>query len=1198
MASTLREGHVDHHSSPMDASEAQRLEAELIDELQLQEILLESLEGVPEDTSAARSEFENAIRNIKMQLKRLRRANTRPDPAHLNSHHEGAATYSAVSQKPAHISQPKKRTYSTHLDTEHPYLPQSKSRRTTPSSQDNFGDSFNDDCTDKSSVIDLTKDDDELPQSWMNDQRNRVQAQQRAEEERLRRKKEQEEDDKWLAQQLQNGSDSGDDRPMSRQIPGATRPLPAAANAISTTANVSSQPTQPANVNRYPFHLRLTGPEVVDLSSSPDDSENNLPLRTPMKREAPSSIVSSHQSPDERIEDWLRSSPPGAVMPGSFDGRNFESFPPPNYARTPSYGGLRGGNISLGPRPGALHNGHAASFGPGNSLGDIINRTNQYDWSTGLDHLGRPMDLDPLNQDGTWPSRIEDASDIRDLLANISNEEELPDDQAIDPPGLCYPLYTHQKIALKWMQGMEADEKKKGGILADDMGLGKTISTLALMMSRRRAQPTGNKSPAKTTLIVAPVALLRQWEREITSKVKPPHRLSVLNCHAKKVGYNEMRGYDVVLTSYGKLAMELKSLDDYTKKNAESSSNTDVAEMQKKFPFLGPKSLFYRIILDEAQMIKNSNTKSAKAAYHVQAEYRWCLSGTPMMNSVKELSSLVQFLRIKPYNNPKKFSETFNSLSAKNRVYGVSTAMRQLQTLLKAILLRRTKNSKINGQPIIDLPPKSEFVDHVIFGEDEHKYYRDLERDSQVKFSKFLREGSVGKKYQVVLVLLLRLRQACCHPYLHITDVEFVNNDIPLNVMINHAKALKPDAVRRIKEAEDFECPICYDGVTNPSILLCGHNTCPECLVNLTQQAEEQNRQAGNEGTNSTCPECRQPIDLKQFITYDIFKQVHMPEAIEETAGSDHGDDSDDETDSDSDSDSNSGDIIARLLANQDKVNKKGNLQGFVVDDDKSECDSVDEDYEALDLISKSKKKQSIPQLHADNSISSDKIPKKKKRKSKGKDKAEDVKPHDLVRLRKEAGQNKEARKRYMRYLRQIWLDSAKVTKCKEIIAEIQDSGEKTIVFSQWTLLLDLLEVQVSKELKLGFRRYDGGMSSVQRDSAVREFMENPDCKVMLVSLKAGNAGLNLTAASHVIIMDPFWNPYIESQAVDRAHRIGQQKPVKVHRVLIKDTVEDRIITLQEKKRELVDSALDEKAAKDISRLGTKDLAFLFGVKV
>lgn len=100
----------------------------------------------------------------------------------------------------------------------------------------------------------------------------------------------------------------------------------------------------------------------------------------------------------------------------------------------------------------------------------------------------------------------------------------------------------------------------------------------------------------------------------------------------------------------------------------------------------------------------------------------------------------------------------------------------------------------------------------------------------------------------------------------------------------------------------------------------------------------------------------------------------------------------------------------------------------------------------------------------------------------------------------------------------------------------------------------------------------------------------------MLISLKAGNVGLTLTAASHIIILDPFWNPFVEEQAMDRAHRIGQLRPVYVHRLFIKESVEDRILALQEKKRLVIDAALDEKEIRNTLRLNQNELLYLFGL--
>jgi SNF2 family DNA or RNA helicase len=109
-------------------------------------------------------------------------------------------------------------------------------------------------------------------------------------------------------------------------------------------------------------------------------------------------------------------------------------------------------------------------------------------------------------------------------------------------------------------------------------------------------------------------------------------------------------------------------------------------------------------------------------------------------------------------------------------------------------------------------------------------------------------------------------------------------------------------------------------------------------------------------------------------------------------------------------------------------------------------------------------------------------------------------------------------------------------------------------------------------------------------------FMDDAEETIMLVSLKAGNAGLNLSKASQVIILDPFWNPFVEEQAVDRAHRMPQKREVHVHRVLVPQTVEDRICALQDKKRDLINTALDEGVSKSLTRLSLGELKYLFGL--
>jgi superfamily II DNA or RNA helicase len=152
-------------------------------------------------------------------------------------------------------------------------------------------------------------------------------------------------------------------------------------------------------------------------------------------------------------------------------------------------------------------------------------------------------------------------------------------------------------------------------------------------------------------------------------------------------------------------------------------------------------------------------------------------------------------------------------------------------------------------------------------------------------------------------------------------------------------------------------------------------------------------------------------------------------------------------------------------------------------------------------------------------------------------------------------------------------LTSSKVERLVEALEDAAADGHKALVFSQWTSLLDLIEPHL-REAGIAFTRLDG--STRDRGGVVAQFQDANGPPVMLVSLKAGGTGLNLTAADHVFLMDPWWNPAVEDQAADRAHRIGQDKPVMVYRLVTKDTVEERILLLQERKRSLAGAALGE----------------------
>ncbi len=151
-------------------------------------------------------------------------------------------------------------------------------------------------------------------------------------------------------------------------------------------------------------------------------------------------------------------------------------------------------------------------------------------------------------------------------------------------------------------------------------------------------------------------------------------------------------------------------------------------------------------------------------------------------------------------------------------------------------------------------------------------------------------------------------------------------------------------------------------------------------------------------------------------------------------------------------------------------------------------------------------------------------------------------------------------------------LPSAKLNALCEALGELVEQGHKAIVFSQWTGFLDLIEPAL-RRLGMAFLRLDG--STRDRQGVVQAFAAADGPPVFLISLKAGGTGLNLIAADHVFLMDPWWNPAVEDQAADRAHRIGQTRPVFVHKVIAQDTVEEKILALQAAKRALVGATLD-----------------------
>ena len=224
-----------------------------------------------------------------------------------------------------------------------------------------------------------------------------------------------------------------------------------------------------------------------------------------------------------------------------------------------------------------------------------------------------------------------------------------------------------------------------------------------------RRSATGVLEGLGTTLVVAPMSLLSQWELETEAASKEGTlKPFVYYGNEKKTNLQTLlstkSGPDVVITSYGTI------LSEYTQASKSGSLDGGLFSV-----------CFYRIILDEAHHIKNRSSKTARACYELMAEHRWCLTGTPIVNRLEDLFSLVKFLRVDPWQSF-SFWKTFITLPFENKEF--LRALDVVQTVLEPLVLRRTKEMRLpNGEPLVPLPSKTILIEKVQLSKSEREVY-------------------------------------------------------------------------------------------------------------------------------------------------------------------------------------------------------------------------------------------------------------------------------------------------------------------------------------------------------------------------------------------------------------------------------------------------------------------------------------------
>ncbi|KAJ9117221.1 hypothetical protein QFC20_000365 [Naganishia adeliensis] len=576
------------------------------------------------------------------------------------------------------------------------------------------------------------------------------------------------------------------------------------------------------------------------------------------------------------------------------------------------------------------------------------------------------------------------------------------------------------------------DEKARGGAVEG-------IQTIALLLSEPRQKPS---------LVVAPVVALMQWKHEIETHAEG---FTVCLWHGTgRMKAEELKKYDVVLVSYGTLEASFrKQVKGFRRNNVLITEKSPMHAFQ-----------WYRVVLDEAHNIKERSTNAAKAAFALNAKYKWCLSGTPLQNRVGELYSLVRFLGGDPFayyyckQCPCKslhwqFSDRRhcddcghspmqhlcywnNEILTPIQKYGMEgpgdTAFKKLKILLDRMMLRRTKLERADD---LGLPPRTIIVRRDHFSPEEKELYLSLFSETRRTFSTYIAEGTVLNNYSNIFSLITRMRQMACHP----------------------------DLVLRSKKAkyianvgEEVVCRICNDIAEDAIISKCNHIFDRECI----RQYLEMNAKRSPE-----CPVCHLEISI------DL------------------------------------------------------------------EAEAIESPEDA-----KTKRQGILGRLDIDN-----------------------------------------------------WRSSTKLEALVEELSNLRqkDATIKSLVFSQFVSFLDLIAFRLQRA---GFNicRLEGGLSPQARDATIKHFMNNTHVTVFLISLKAGGVALNLTEASRVYMMDSWWNPSVEYQAMDRIHRLGQKRPVEVIKLVVQDSIESKIVQLQEKKLAMTEAALSTDPDSALGKLTPEDV--------
>ncbi|KAH7063618.1 SNF2 family N-terminal domain-containing protein [Macrophomina phaseolina] len=678
----------------------------------------------------------------------------------------------------------------------------------------------------------------------------------------------------------------------------------------------------------------------------------------------------------------------------------------------------------------------------------------------------KEMSMHPLWEEYTWPAKDVDDNPL----------PEVPGQPA---------FYVNPYSGELSLDFPMQEQNCLGGILADEMGLGKTIEMLSLIHSHTPDHSPNTNSSSRTindlprlplhsssveqaphtTLVVAPMSLLAQWQSE-AEKASKSGTLNVMVYYGSEKTVNLQRlcceanaasAPNVIITSYGTVLSEFNQVAGM---EGNRGSHGGLFSVE-----------YFRVILDEAHYIKNRQSKTAKACYELSARHRWVLTGTPIVNRLEDLFSLVHFLRVEPWSNF-SFWKTFITVPFESGDF--IRALDVVQTVLEPLVMRRTKDMKTpNGEALVPLPPRKIEVESIELSKAEKEVYDWIYTRAKRTFAANVEAGTLMKSYTTIFAQILRLRQSCCHPLLTrsrsivaeeedaAVAADLANgfaDDMDLDTLIQQFEAEDENGeqdvnkfgahvLKQIQAEQHSECPICAEEpMEEQAVTGCWHSACKQCLLDFIEHQRDK-------GEIPRCFNCREPINSRDVFVVVRHDAYNDDEALYSSPG-------------------NTGNRTPRISLRRVSCAASAKVESLVT---------------------------------------------------------------QLKKIRRE------------------------------------EPGTKSVVFSQFTSFLDLIEPALARD-NIPFVRFDGTMSQKARATVLQEFTNRPKGVVLLLSLRAGGVGLNLTAARRVFMMDPWWSFAVEAQAIDRVHRMGQSNEVIVKRFVVRGSIEEKMLKIQERKKFIASS--------------------------